>query len=183
MKLPWFLLPILALLSTVGLRAQDAAQPSVDLGTKPEEAAPAKTPPPVSEVPELSQLDEAFKQSSLGKEADESRVRLEIRKLQNQVVGEPAVVAAKTAAHSARTDLEKRDRLRDYYNIYYGKMRALTASAEVRSALDTAKAEHLRLLDQPRVRPVPGTEGIPTPTPTPKQRKEHKGKHSHFLGQ
>jgi hypothetical protein len=179
MKLPWFLLPILALLSTVTLRAQDAAQPSVDLGAKTEPVAPAKTPPPVSEVPELSQLDQAFKQSSLGKEADESRVRLEIRKLQNQVVGEPAVVAAKTAAHSARTDLEKRDRLRDYYNIYYGKMRALTSSAEVRSVLDTARTEHLRLLDQPRVRPVSGE----IPTPTPKQRKEHKGKHSHFLGQ
>ena len=113
------------LAATLTLRGQDAAPAIVDLPM--EKAAiitPAPSPAPLPEVPELSQLDQVFKQTSLGKAADQYRLRIEWRKLENRVAHEPAVVAAKTAAQSARTDLEKRERLRNYYNIYYGRMRA-----------------------------------------------------------
>jgi hypothetical protein len=163
--------------ATFTLRGQDAAPAIVDLPTEKTQT-PAPSPSPIPEVPELSQLDQAFKQTSLGKAADEYRVRVEWRRLQNLVVDEPAVVAAKAAAQAARTDLEKRDRLRDYYNIYYGRMRSLASSDEMRKALDTFKAEHLKLLDQPRVRPVPG---VPLTVDLKAEKEKHKkDKHSRF---
>lgn len=139
---------------TVTLHAQEATQPTVDLQPRPNEAnTPLPTPAATPNVPELSQLDEVFSQTTLGKTADEYRTRVQLRKLQNKVANEPAVVAAKKAAESARTDLEKRERLRDYYNIYYGRMAAYASSAELKKALNESKAEHLKRLAQPRVRP------------------------------
>jgi hypothetical protein len=58
--------------------AQEAAPPSVDLysGQKqPEVAATTSLEPTAPGVPELSQLDEAFRKTSLGKEAGESRLQ------------------------------------------------------------------------------------------------------------
>src|SRR6266705_302684 len=76
---------------------------------------PRTTPPPTAApeatVPERAQIDEIFKQTSLGKEADERRLHIEWRQLHNQMVNDPDIVAAKRAAESARTDLEKRQRL------------------------------------------------------------------------
>ena len=156
--------------ASLTLRAQDATQPMVDLRPKTNELnVPDATPAATPGIPELSQLDEIFKKTSLGKTADEFRQRIELRRLQNEVVNEPAVIAAKTAAASARTDLEKRQRLRDYYNIYYGRMTVHASNAEMKAALDKSKAEHVALLIQPRVRPEPGVS--PTPPAKHKHRK------------
>src|SRR6266513_5967939 len=107
------------------LQGQDAAPPSVDLyeGQEQLEPTPSPVPPNGPELPEISQLDQTFsKPKSLGKEADELRVHVEWRQLKNRTVNDPAVQAAKAYAQAARTDLEKRDRLRDYYDIYYQRM-------------------------------------------------------------
>jgi hypothetical protein len=153
--------------------AQDTAPPAVDLYSGQKE--PEVTPEPLApNVPELSQLDEAFKQKSLGKEADQHRVHIEWRQLKNQVVNDPSVRAAKAAALAARTDLEKRNRLRNYYNVYYDRMSALASSAEMKLALEALKTTYFASIDQPRVRPSPPPAGSsPTPTPTP-ERKHHK---------
>ena len=148
-------------------RAQDAAPPNVDFDSR---SAPSPTPSVLPNVPELSQLDQVFKQTSLGKEADERRLHIEWRRLANQAMNDPDVIAAKSVVHSAHTDLEKRQRLREYYDIYYGRMRARATSAEMKTALDELKAAHLTQINQPRVRPA--TDGaLPTPTPD-----KHKGK-------
>ena len=174
----------LILLGTLGglalpLRGQDAAPRSVDLysgQTQPEATARPSPKPNGPEVPELSQLDEAFKQPSLGKEGDERRVHLEWRQLKNQVVNDPEVRAAKATAQAARTDLEKRNRLRDYYSVYYQRMSALAASAEMKLALQGFKTSHVARLNQPRVRP--STDGaLPTPKPTPESKHKHKKLH------
>ena len=161
--------------------AQEAAPPTVDLKTQPEPTpmgAPTAEPlPSVSpELPELSRLDEAFKRTSIGKAADEFRQRVEIRKLQNRVGTEESVVAARRVADQSSTDLEKRERLREYYDIYYGKMRRLASDEETRKALDDLKAMHVKLLDQPKVRPIPGAS-LP---PVPKKDKSTKPKKSRF---
>src|SRR5205814_7472274 len=125
--------------------AQDKTPPAVDLysGQKqPEATAPASPEPAMPDVPELSQLDEAFKPKSLGKEADARRVHIEWRQLQNRVVYDPQVVAAKAAAKTARTDLEKRNLLRNYYNVYYDRMSALASTAEMKLTLESLKASH-----------------------------------------
>ena len=158
--------------SLTAVRGQDAAQPAVDLQSRDQQATvPVPTPANPPDVPELSKLDEAFKQTSLGKAADEYRLRIELRRLQNLVVNDPAVVSAKDAAEAARTDLGKRQRLRDYYNVYYGRVRSLTSNPETQAAVDKSKAEHLALLNQPRVRHE--TDGaLPTPPPGKKPKKK-----------
>jgi len=165
----------------LALHGQDAAPPSVDLfsGQKQPERTPtiSPEPPPPPNVPELSQLDESFKQRSLGQVADERRLHLELRQLKNRVANDPSVRAAEAATHTATTDLEKRQRLRDYYNIYYKRMSALVPSGEIRLALvpyiGAKKGDHLGALAQPRVRPSPGASP-PAPAPSPTPAHKHK---------
>ena len=159
----------------VALHAQEAAQPTVDLGTKTnEQNAPAPTAPSiVPDVQELSQLDEIFKQTSLGKTADDYRLHLEWRRLRNQVVNNPDVMAAKKAAESARTDLERREQLRQYYNIYYAHMQALAKDPQVKSGLNVMEAAHLELLSQSRVRPSPSPSPVASPVSSPAEESQH----------
>jgi hypothetical protein len=173
------------------LQGQDAAPPSVDLyeGQEQLEPTPSPVPPNGPELPEISQLDQTFsKPRSLGKEADAARVHIEWRQLKNRTVNDPKVQAAKVYAQAARTDLEKRNRLRDYYNIYYERMSALATTPEIKLALQGLKSSHQGLLAQPRVRPTPDTS---TPTPTPsgtpapkkpaeKHKKNKEKRHKRF---
>jgi vacuolar-type H+-ATPase subunit E/Vma4 len=102
-----------------------------------------------------------FKQSSMGKEADDFKRHLEWRKLANQVAGDPAIVAAKAAAEAAKTDLEKRERLRTYYNLYYERIAVLASTPELKAYINAKKKAHLAVLAQPRVRPTPITGKSP----------------------
>ena len=112
-------------------------------------------------APALSQLDAAFQQSPLGRAAEEQRLHLEWRQLQNRVAHDPEVVAAKAATTTTKTDLEKRERLRAYYNVYYAHMQALASSPEVKSYLDGKKAAALDSLAQHRVRSTPAPHASP----------------------
>jgi hypothetical protein len=156
--------------ASLTIHAQDAAPPSVDLYSgqnQPEATATPSAKPNGPELPEISQLDQTFsKPKSLGKDADALRVQVEWRQLKNRIVNDPEVQAAKAYAQAAPTDLEKRNRLREYYNIYYQRMSTLTSSVEIKLALEAFKGNHQGLLAQPRVRPSPTPEGA-TPTPTP----------------
>jgi hypothetical protein len=153
------------------IHAQEAAPPSVDLyeGQQQPEATPAP-PPNGPELPELKQLDETFKPPSLGTDAEAIKVRVEWRQLRNRTVNDPEVQAAKAFAQAAPTDLEKRKRLREYYNVYYQRMSALTTSADIKLALEQFKTGHQGMLAQPRVRPTP--PGSPTPVPPPVKKKQ-----------
>ncbi len=132
-------------------------------------------PPSAPIMPDLSKLDQLFKQTTLGKEADLYRAHVEWRRLKNRTVNDPAVVSAKAAAEAATTDLEKRNGLRQYYEVFYAHMRALASTPQMMSYLDTMKQAHLIFLDQPRVRPSlvsekkPGPEPAPPALPTPEQ--------------
>ena len=168
--------------AAVILLGQEAAPPSVNLyeGQEQPKATITPSPPPNGpELPELKQLDETFKPPSLGTDADATKLRVEWRQLRNRAVNDPEVQAAKAFAQAARTDLEKRNRLREYYSVYYQRMSALTTSPEIKLALEAFKVNHQGLLAQPRTRPSPTPEGAtPTPTPsaTPAPKKPHKHK-------
>src|SRR5438093_7327368 len=100
--------------------AQEAAPPSVDLyEALPDATVTPTVPPNGPELPQLKQLDETFKPPNLGKDAEVTKLRVEWRDLRNRTVNDPQVQAAKAYAQSARTDLEKRDRLRVEYTIDY----------------------------------------------------------------
>ena len=158
------------------LHGQDAAPPSVDLFEEQNrlEPTPSPEPPNGPDLPEISQLDQNFsKPRSLGPQADELRVHKEWRQLKNRTVNDPEVQAAKAYAQSARTDLEKRNRLRNYYDVYYQRMSALATTPELKLALQSLKTSHQGLLDQPRVRPTPDTS---TPSPSPSSTAAPKKK-------
>ena len=151
------------------LSGQVATDPS--LQSSQPQTKPVPTAAPQTTVPERAQIDEIFKQTSLGKEADERWLHIEWRQLQNQIVNEPDIVAAKRSAESARTDLEKRQRLRDYYDLYYGRMRVQARSAEMKIALDQLKIAHLSQITQARVRHETDND-LPIPSPTPKKKQK-----------
>jgi hypothetical protein len=135
--------------------AQQAAD--VDLATKSAQkntnAESAGARP--ENVPELSQLDEMFKQTSMGKAADAQRLRVEWRQLKNKVVNDPDLIATKHAADRARTDLEKREKLRAYYKLYFARVRQFPMSPEMKQYVDAMEASQLGLTAQSRVRPSP----------------------------
>lgn len=146
--------------------------------TSPERAAPQILPPlpqseepvasPAPRIPSLEELDQAFKQSSLGKAADEARLRRQWRELSNRTINDPDLVAARANAEAARTDLEKRQRLRAYYTTFFDRMRAKADSEELKNYINARKGEHLSALAQNRVRPSPTPVATVPRTPTPR---------------
>jgi len=175
------------LIAALVMHGQEAAPPSVDLFPEQEEEEASPTPPPNGpELPELKQLDESFKPKSLGKDADTLKVHVLWRELKNRTVNDPEVQAAKKYAQAARTDLEKRNRLRNYYDIYYQRMSALATTPELKLALQALKTDHENVLAQPLVRPSPTPEvsGTPSPTPTGTPvKKKNKEKHKKKMHQ
>lgn len=189
MKIYRLIFSIVALIAAVVMQGQEAAPPSVDLfpEQEQEEEEVSPTPPPNGpELPELKQLDESFKPKSLGKDADALQVHVLWRELKNRTVNDPEVQAAKKYAQAARTDLEKRARLRSYYEVYYQRMSALATTPELKVALQALKESHQNILNQPRVRPSPTPEVSGTPSPTPTStpvKKKAKEKHKKKIHQ
>ena len=176
------------LIAALIMRGQEAAPPSVDLFPEQEEEEASPTPPPNGpELPDLKKLDDSFKPKSLGKDADTLRIHALWRQLKNRTVNDPDVQAAKNYAQTARTDLEKRKRLRNYYEIYYQRMSALATTPELKLAMQALKDVHQGMLAQPKVRPTPTPVVLGTPSPTPTstpvtkkpQGKKHKKKKIH----
>jgi hypothetical protein len=137
--------------------------PEIPLSVEPSPLVPNTSPTPKKNAPPISELDAAFQHSSLGQAAEEYRLHVEWRQLQNRTAHDPEVVAAKAAAEHGKTDVEKRNLLRAYYKIYYAHMQALAATPELKAYLDGKKNAVLGSLDQPHVRPQP----TPRPSATP----------------
>jgi hypothetical protein len=149
------------------------AQAAVSSSTNPQGSATPQPSPSVPEnegvaprIPAIDELDQAFKQSSLGKAADEARLHAQWRELSNRFINDRDLVEARAKANRAKTDLEKRQLLRAYYMMFYDRMRAQAGSPELKSFIDTHKTQHLALTAQNRVRPSPH----PTATASPKPK-------------
>jgi len=149
------------------------AQAAVSSATNTQEIpAPQISPTPAQNegqaprIPALEELDQAFKQTSLGKAADEARLHAQWRELSNRIINDRDLVEARANAGKAKTDLEKRHRLRAYYTMFYDRMRAQAGSQELKSYIDTHKTQHLALLAQNRVRPSPAAASSPSPAAT-----------------
>jgi len=143
------------------------AQAAVSSSTNAQETAtPQISPtPPQTEgqaprIPAIEELDQAFKQSSLGKAADEARLHAQRRELSNRIINDRDLVEARANAGKAKTDLEKRKRLRAYYTMFYDRMRAQASSQELKNYIDTHKTQYLALLAQNRVRPSPAPPAV-----------------------
>jgi hypothetical protein len=147
-------------------------QAAVSTSANPQASAtPQISPPPSVEgpaprIPAIDELDQAFKQTSLGRAADEARLHAQWRELSNRIINDTDLVAARTKADEMKTDLAKRQQLRLYYTMFYDRMRAQAASPELKNYIDTRKTQHLGLTAQNRVRPSPR----PAATPKPKSK-------------
>src|SRR5205823_11491864 len=122
------------------------AQAAVSSSTNPQENATPQTSPtppptegPAPRIPAIDELDQAFKQTSLGKAADEARLHAQWRALSNRIINDSDLVAARTKADKMKTDLAKRQQLRLYYTMFYDRMRAQAASPELKDYIDTRK--------------------------------------------
>ncbi|MEN3368208.1 MAG: hypothetical protein V7609_351 [Verrucomicrobiota bacterium] len=135
--------------------------PEIPLSVEPSPLVPNASPAPKKSAPPISELEAAFKKSPLGQAAEEYRLHVEWRELQNRTAQDPEVVAAKAATKATKTDLERRVRLREYYKIHYAHMLALAPTPELKAYLDGKKKAALESLAQSRVRPEP------TATPRP----------------
>ncbi len=113
--------------------------------------APASLPQ-IPAAPELEQLNSFFKQSSLGKAADEHRLHVQMAELETRIRNDEDLHAAKASALRAPTDLERRHLLKDYYQLYFRKLRALAGTPDLKAYLDAQEAAHELFLLQPRVR-------------------------------
>jgi hypothetical protein len=147
-------------------QTRSAELPSVLPEASPSPTAPIEPPslippnilpppgalPKVPAAPELQMLNDLFKQTSLGKLADEKRLHLELAQLETQIRNDPGLHALRASADTAHTDLERRHRLRSYYEAYYGKLRGLTTAPDLQGYIVAQKASHQLALLQPHVR-------------------------------
>jgi len=100
----------------------------------------------------LQLLNALFKQSSLGKAADEARLHLQMAQLEIRIKNDEDLHVARAAADGMGTDLEKRRRLKAYYHLYYNKLRALATTPDLKAYLDLQEDAQLLILLQPKVR-------------------------------
>jgi len=164
------------------LNAQEVGLPQTDVQPKPPLSVPSPTSPapapelippdvlPLSSprplvtpaVTSIPQLDESFKNPPIVA-TENARRHLQWRRLRNLTANDVAVKAALSAAEAASTDREKRQLLRRYYEIQFGKMTALAPTQEMKTFLMEKKRDQLNALPQPRVRPEPTPRVDPTP--------------------
>src|SRR3989440_12825819 len=100
--------------SLLSMAASVFAQAAVSSSTNPQENAtprisptPPQTEGPAPRIPSLDELDQAFKQSSLGRAADEARLHAQWRELSNRIINDPDLVEARAEAGKAKTGFEK----------------------------------------------------------------------------
>jgi hypothetical protein len=108
--------------------------------------------PKIPNAPELEMLNSFFKNTSLGKAADEHRLHLQMVALETRIRNDEDLHALKASALRAPTDLERRHGLKGYYELYFKKLGALAATPELKAYLEAQEAAHKIILLQPRVR-------------------------------
>jgi hypothetical protein len=146
-------------------------QAAVSSSTNPQASATPEISPtpsiegPAPRIPAIDELDQAFRQTSLGKAADEARLHAQWRELSNRIINDSDLVAARAKADKMKTDLAKRQQLRLYYTMFYDRMRTQATSPELKNYIDAHKTQHLGLTAQNRVRPSPSPAATPKPKP------------------
>jgi hypothetical protein len=108
--------------------------------------------PPIPSAPELELLNSFFKTTSLGKAADQYRLHLQMAALETRIRNDEDLHRLKASALKAPTDLERRHRLKTYYEHYFKKLRALVTTPDLKAYLQAQEASHEMSLLQPRVR-------------------------------
>lgn len=101
-------------------------------------------------IPEPKAEKEKKSQTEIS--ADELQQRIRFRAAKTRALKDPAVQAEWDRANGVRTDLEKREALKSYYKLLYGRMAKIDGSLKKR--IDFAQARSLRRLEQTRIDPT-----------------------------
>ena len=164
-----------------------APSPSATVPVEPPSLIPPNIlPPPLSlpktpAAPEIEQLNSYFKSTSLGKKADEHRLHVQMVALEARIRNDADLHELKAAALRAPTDLERRHRLKEYYGLYFAKLRARAGTPALKEYLEAQEATRKLTLLQPRVRHetdaaeaaalAEASRGAVTALPTPVQAR------------
>jgi hypothetical protein len=138
--------------------AEAEPSPAATVSVEPPSLIPPNILPAPAALPQvpagadLQMLNALFKQSSLGKVADEYRLHLQMVGLETRIRNSEDLHALKMSADKARTDLERRHWLRAYYQLYFKKLRTLALTPELQDYLRAHQAAREASLLQPRVR-------------------------------
>ena len=165
--------------------SESAPSPSATVSVEPPSLIPPNILPAPGRLPQiptgpdLQQLNAFFKQTSLGKAANEQRLHSQMAALETRIRNDEELHALRASAQSEPTDLEKRHGLKTYYHVYFKKLHAFPATPELKTYLDAQEATHVASLLQPRTRHetdeaegmalnrVIAAAGVPTPSPKP----------------
>jgi hypothetical protein len=115
-----FVLPLLILLAAA-CRAQEPVPESLPL--IPEPVAPAPKPKPASR-----------KRSSTEQASDDLQTRIRLREAKTKALANPQLQVEWNRAHAARTQPERRELLRSYYEQLYSRMEKIDPTLKPRMA-------------------------------------------------
>lgn len=125
----------------------EAPRPAEDLPLIPETPEPTAKPA-TRAIPEAK----GEKKSQTEIAAGELQQRIRLRQLKTRASRDPAVMADLERANAARTDFEKREAMRSYYQRLFGRMAKLDGSLKKR--INEQQQRALRELEQTRVDPT-----------------------------
>jgi hypothetical protein len=137
--------------------------PPADLPLIPEVPLPSERPPrpPAAQSP----IKTKGTSSATAQAEDELKQRIRLREARTKALRDPAVQAEWTRANEVKTDYERREALRNYYKLLYGRMVKLDSS--LKSPVDKLLKQSLSTLDQDHIAPTqpPASASVPASNP------------------
>ena len=121
-----------------------ASPSNENLGLIPETPEPA-TKPKGSAIPQPQSLPSRKASDAPARTSaaeDEMAARIRLRQLKSRVLREPKVQQLVAKAETAPTDYEKREALKEYYTVLYGRIEKLDGSLKKRTTMLRKQAIH-----------------------------------------
>jgi hypothetical protein len=153
----------------------DTNAPAPDSGM----GSPGQNPPPSDPNSLIPPPAEPEQPSPINASGNEEKQRQEQKTryytAKTQADKEEALASLQAKAEKARSDEEKRQALRAYYDLLAKRMKKIDPS--ISGWVDTMHAAYLRRLEQVRVEPTvplnpaPSADGSESPSPTPRKKK------------
>jgi hypothetical protein len=143
--------------------------PPADLPLIPEIPIPQDRPPRQPSVPSPIKPK---KDSATAAAEDELKQRIRLREARTKALRDPAVQAEWARAQEVKTDYERREALRSYYKMLYGRMVKLDSS--LKAPADKLLKQSLATLDQDHIAPTqpPATVSAPAnPATAPRAKR------------
>lgn len=117
-------------------------------------------PPPLPPTRSRPESPIRKRDSATADAEDAVKQRIRIREAKTKAQRDPAIQAEWDRAESLRTDYEKREAMKNYYRLLYGRMTKLDPS--LKAPIDTLLQQSLARLDQTKIAPTQPPSAIAT---------------------